>query len=147
MRLIALTLTAALAASPALAHEGEAHDYEKLSKEMQMAMGEGSGDHSSMNHGEMDHGTMDHGDMDHGEMDHSTMDAIHTTATINSIDGETWNVTHPPIPDLKWPAMTMDLMLLDGAQVGAIEAGGKAMLMLEKGEDGMVGIKAAMPAE
>ena len=54
------------------------------------------------------------------------MDGIHTMATIDSIDGETINVTHPPIPDLKWPAMTMDLMPLDGAKVGDVEAGDEA---------------------
>ena len=88
--------------------------------------------------------------MDHGSMkgmDHSKMDGIHTPATINSIDGMTVNVTHPAIPDLKWPPMTMDMMLLDGAKVGDVKAGDEAMLMLEKGEDGMVGIRAMMPAE
>lgn len=117
MRIATLTLVAALAASPAL------------------AMGEG---HS---HGKKAEG------MDHSTMDHSKMDGIHTPATINSIDGMTVNVTHPAIPDLKWPPMTMDLMLLDGAEVGDVAAGDEAMLMLEKGEDGMVGIRAMMPVE
>lgn len=117
MRILTLSLVAALAASPAL------------------AMGEG---HSHDNK---------HEGMDHSTMDHAKMDGIHTMATIHSIDGETVNVTHPPIPDLKWPAMTMDLMLLDGAEVGDVEAGDEAMLMLEKGEDGMVGIRAMMPAK
>ncbi len=117
MRFTTLTLTAALLASPAL------------------AMGEGH------NH------TKKHEGMDHTKMDHGTMDGIHTMATIHSIDGDTVNVTHPPIPDLKWPTMTMDLMLLDGAEVGEVEAGDEAMLMLEKGDDGMVGIRAMMPAK
>ena len=121
MRLTTLTttlaLTAALLASPALAM-GEGHDHTKK-----------------------------HEGMDHSKMDHGTMDGIHTMATIHSIDGNTINVTHPPIPDLKWPAMTMDLMLLDGAEVGEVEAGDEAMLMLEKGDDGMVGIRAMMPAK
>ena len=122
MRVIAITLAAALAASPAF------------------AMGEG---HS---HGKKAEG-MDHSKMDHGTMDHSKMGGIHTMATIHSIDGNTVNVTHPAIPDLKWPSMTMDLMLLDGAEVGDVEAGDDAMLMLEKGADGMVGIRAMMPAK
>jgi Cu/Ag efflux protein CusF len=108
MRLMTLTLTAALLASPVLA-TGEKHD--------------------------------------HAKMDHSDMDGIHTTATIHSIDGDVVNLTHPPIPDLRWPAMTMDLMLLDGAEVGDIEAGDDVMLMLEKGEGGMVGIRAMTPAK
>ncbi len=112
MRLITLTLTAALLASPALAM-GEGHDHTKK----------------------------------HEGTDHGTTDSIHTTATIHSINGETINLTHPPIPDLKWPAMTMDLMLLDGAEVGEVEAGDEATLMLEKGDDGMVGIRVMMPAK
>lgn len=119
MRIIALTLTMALAGSPALAM-GEGHSHEATEKM------EG---------------------MDHSKMDHATMDGIHTTATINSINGDTWNVTHPAIPALKWPPMTMDMMLLEGAETADVEAGDAVMLMLEKGDDGMVGIKAAMPAE
>ena len=117
MRFTTLTLTAALLASPAL------------------AMGDGK------KHDKME--GMDHSKM----MDHGDMDGIHTTATINSIDGNTVNVSHPPIPELKWPAMTMDMMLLDGAEIGAVDVGDDAMLMLEKGEDGMVGIRAMMPAK
>lgn len=131
MRIITLTLAIVLATSPALAM-GEGHSH-------------GDADHSKMEG--MDHSTTDDGEMDHSKMDHSKMDGIHTTATVHSIDGDTVNVTHPPIPDLRWPAMTMDLMLLEGAEVGDVEAGDEAMLMLEKGEDGMVGIRAMMPAK
>lgn len=122
MRILTLTLIATLAASPAFAM-GEGHSHDKK--------------HEGMDHSAMDHGTMDHG----------SMDGIHTMATIHSIDGNTVNVTHPAIPDLKWPPMTMDLMLLDGAEIGDVEAGDEAMLMLEKGDDGMVGIRAMMPAK
>jgi len=126
MRVIALTLAAVALAATAVFAMGEGHDH---SKTMEKAEG------------------MDHGTMDHGTMDHSAMDGIHTTATINSIDGAKWNVTHPAIPALKWPPMTMDMMLVDGAETGDVKAGDAVMLMLEKGDDGMVGIKAAMPAE
>lgn len=132
MRFTTLTLIAVFAVSPSIAHDGEAHDYGTLGK--QITANEAT-----------DHGTMDHSKMGHGTMDHSEMEGVHTFATINNIDGDVWNVTHPPIPDLKWPAMTMDLKLLDDAQVGELEAGDDAMLMLEKGADGMYGIKAAMP--
>lgn len=138
MRLTTLSLIAAFAASPAFAHGDEDHDYGALGK--QVAAAEKSGDHGTMNHGKMDHSTMDH-----GKMDHSEMEGVHTSAKINSIEGDTWNVTHPPIPELRWPTMTMDLQLLDGAEVGDIAAGDEAMLMLEQGADGMYGIRAAMP--
>lgn len=75
------------------------------------------------------------------------MEGVHAEATLNAIDGSTVNVSHGPIPDIGWPAMTMDLGLLDGAKVGDVEPGDSVMLMLEKGTDGMYGIRAMMPME
>lgn len=101
---------------------------------------------SEQNSGHGEHGTMKHGEMEHGEMDHGMMqDGIHTEVTVNSISDGTVNVSHGPIPEIGWPAMTMDLNLLDGAEVGEVEAGDEAMMMLEKGEDGMFAIRALMP--
>jgi Cu/Ag efflux protein CusF len=90
-----------------------------------------------------------HSGMDHGSMqgDHGAMAGVHAPATINSIEGDTVNVTHGPIAEIGWPAMTMDLKLLEGAEVGAVSAGEEAMMMLEKGPDGLYGIRALMPAE
>jgi len=107
-----------------------------------------TGSHDS-SHGTMNHDSteMDHSKMGHGTMDHGAMKGVHTTATINAIDGDTYNVSHPPIPELKWPAMTMDLKLLEGAEVGEVGAGEAAMLMLEKDGKGMYGIRAVMPAK
>jgi Cu/Ag efflux protein CusF len=84
--------------------------------------------------------------MDHGAMEHGA-EGVHAPATINSIEGDTVNVTHGPIPEIGWPAMTMDLQLLDGAEVGPVAAGDEAVMMLEKGPDGLYGIRALMPAE
>lgn len=123
MRLVSLTLAAALFAPPAFA---ESHS---------------TGDET------MDHSKMGHGTMDHSKMDHSKMEGVHTMATINSIDGDTYNVTHPPIPALKWPAMTMDMKLVEGAEVIDAAVGDSVMLMLEQGDDGMYGISAVMPAK
>lgn len=124
MRILPLTLAAALFAAPAFAA--------------------GSGDHSGHT---MPKEGMDHSKMDHGKMDHSEMEGVHTMAKINTISGDTYNVSHPPIPALKWPAMTMDLKLIEGAEVGTVAAGESVMLMLEPGADGTYGIKAIMPAE
>ncbi|MEO0771854.1 MAG: copper-binding protein [Pseudomonadota bacterium] len=89
------------------------------------------------------------GHSDHSEhADHGAMqDGVHTEATINSINGDTVNVSHGPIPEIGWPAMTMDLQLLEGADIGEVEEGEDAMIMLEQGEDGMYAIRALMPAE
>ncbi|WP_245306322.1 copper-binding protein [Roseovarius aestuariivivens] len=89
-----------------------------------------------------------HGTMDHGQMDHGTMEGgIHTEVTINSMADGSVNVSHGPIPEIGWPAMTMDLNLLENAMVGDVEAGEPAMMMLEKGEDGMFAIRALTPIE
>ena len=89
-----------------------------------------------------DHGhTMNHGK----EGDHAEMPGVHAEAKINAIDGNTVNLSHGPIKDIGWPAMTMDLQLLDGAEVGEVKAGDTVMMMLEKGDDGMYGIRALMP--
>ena len=91
------------------------------------------------------------GDDHSGHADHSGHDTMHegvqTEATINSIDGKTVNLTHGPIPEIGWPAMTMDLQLLEGADVGDIAEGQDAMIVLEKGGDGMYAIRALAPVD
>ncbi|MEN3794766.1 copper-binding protein [Fulvimarina sp. MAC3] len=132
MRIITLALSATLFTAPAFADNHMTHE---------------GMNHGSMTMDGMNDGSMNHSSMDHGAMKHSDMEGIHTTATINRIDGDTINVSHPAIPALRWPPMTMDMTLLDGAEVGEISEGDQAMLMLEQGKDGMVGIRAVMPAE
>ena len=92
--------------------------------------------------------------MNHGNMDHSNMPmssekmegAVHAKAVVNSIGGGTANVSHEPIPEIGWPAMTMDLPVLENAEMmGEISAGDEVTLMLVKGSDGMYAIGAMMP--
>ena len=72
--------------------------------------------------------------------------AVRTKAVINTIGDGTANVTHDPIPEIGWPAMTMDLAVLDGAQMmGEVAPGDSVTLMLVKGEDGMYAIGGIMP--
>lgn len=80
-----------------------------------------------------------------GMADHESMAGVHAEATVNSMSDGMVNVSHGPIAEIGWPAMTMDLVLLEGAEVGDIEAGDEVMMMLEKGEDGMYAIRALMP--
>lgn len=84
-------------------------------------------------------------------MDHSTMHmskemiegAIHANAKINSIGDGTVNVSHGPIPEIGWPAMTMDLPLMEGAEISeGLAEGDDVMMMLVKGDDGMYGVSA-----
>lgn len=119
LTLLALALATPLSVAPAIAQQS----------------GHGSGDGSG------------HGSGDHGTMDHDAMKGVHAEATVNAIDGDSVNVSHGPIAEIGWPAMTMDLAILEGAEIGDVAAGDKAMMMLEKGPDGLYGIRALMPAE
>ena len=88
-----------------------------------------------------------HGTHNQSGSEQSEGKMVHTTATVNAVADDTLNVSHPPIPALKWPAMTMDLPLLEGAEVGEIVAGDKVMLMLMPNDDGSYGISSVIPAE
>ncbi|MEX5728643.1 Cu(I)/Ag(I) efflux system protein CusF [Rhodovulum iodosum] len=87
--------------------------------------------------------------MDHSNMPMSSEQmegAVHTRAVVNSIGDGTANVSHDPIPEIGWPAMTMDLPLLENAEMmGAISEGDEVTLMLVKGADGMYAIGSMMP--
>lgn len=94
------------------------------------------------------------GSMDHGTMDHSTMSmdkamtegAVHAKAVVNSFGDDTVNVSHGPIPEIGWPAMTMDMPLMENAEMmGDIAEGQTVTMMLVKGDDGMYGVAALMP--
>ena len=61
-----------------------------------------------------------------------------------NMDGKA-NISHGSIQDIGRPAMTMDLPFLEGAEIGDVSEGQSVMFMLEKGHDGMYGIKAMMP--
>lgn len=101
-------------------------------------------DMTSMDHGAMDHSTMGHGEM---PMDQAMLDnAIHVKAIVHSMGDGTVNVSHEPIPEIGWPAMTMDMTLMENADVMEDMADGQAVtMMLIKGEDGMYGVAALVP--
>lgn len=96
---------------------------------------------------EMDHSTMDHSGMDHSSMtDHQMDGAVHTSAVVNKIGDGTVNISHGPIPEIGWPAMTMDMAVMPDAQLpDDIQAGETVNLMLVKDADGMYAIGGMMP--
>ncbi|MCR9258057.1 MAG: copper-binding protein [Alphaproteobacteria bacterium] len=93
-----------------------------------------AGSTSHNNHASGSHGT-------HSEM----KEGVHADATLNSMGDGMANVSHGPIPEIGWPSMTMDLPFLEGAEIGDVKEGQPVMMMLEKGADGMFGIKALVP--
>jgi len=61
-----------------------------------------------------------------------------TTGTLEAIDLETRSLTlsHAPIPELKWPRMTMDFQLADPALVEGVAPGSAVRFSFEVGEPG-----------
>ncbi|MEH6654500.1 copper-binding protein [Loktanella salsilacus] len=68
------------------------------------------------------------------------------TSIVHSMGDGTVNVSHEPIPEIGWPAMTMDMTLMENAEVMEDMADGQAVtMMLIKGDDGMYGVAALVP--
>ena len=63
---------------------------------------------------------------------------VDTTGTLEAIDLGTRSLTlsHAPIPELKWPRMTMDFQLADPALVQGIAPGSAVRFSFEVGEPG-----------
>ena len=89
----------------------------------------------------------------HSTMDHSNMTmnkdviegAVHAKAIVNAMGDKMVNVSHDPIPEIGWPAMTMDMPLTADAQMlGDVAVGDTVTIMLIKGEDGIYAIGAIM---
>lgn len=91
---------------------------------------------------QMDHSTMDHSNM--AMSDEKMEGAVHTKAVVNSIGDGTVNVSHEPIPEIGWPAMTMDMPLTADAVIEGVAEGDEIVLMLIKGDDGMYAVSAMM---
>ena len=83
---------------------------------------------------------------DHGASD-GAAETVRAAAVVHAIAGDTVNLTHDPIPEIGWPAMTMDLPILEGAHIGGVAPGDKATVTLEKGPDGLYGVRMLMRAE
>ena len=58
-------------------------------------------------------------------------------AVINKIDSakKSINVTHDPIPALKWPKMTMDMAVTKRVDLSKVKAGESVVLSLKQGRD------------
>lgn len=87
-------------------------------------------------------------------MDHSSMNmsseavegAVHAKGVVNTLGDGTVNLSHEPIPEIGWPAMTMDMPILPTAKMlGTIKPGDTVTIMLIKGEDGLYAVQALMP--
>jgi Cu/Ag efflux protein CusF len=74
--------------------------------------------------------------------------AAHGTGTVNSVDPAQHkvNLSHNPIPEIGWPAMTMDFPVAASVDLTAIRPGSRVDFTIERGQSGMYEIKAIAPA-
>ena len=79
---------------------------------------------------------------------HEGHDDAHATGTVNAIDmaGHKLNISHQAIPEIGWPAMTMDFPVAPSVDLNAIKSGDHVNFTLEKGANGMYQIEAVRPA-
>ena len=81
-------------------------------------------------------------------MAHAGQDDAHGTGTVNSVDPTQHkiNLSHQPIPEIGWPAMTMDFPVARSVDLTAIQPGSRVNFTIEKGQSGMYEIEAIAPA-
>ena len=82
------------------------------------------------------------------QMAHEGHNDAHGTGTVNSVDPaqRKINLSHQPMPDIGWPAMTMDFPVAPSVDLKAIKPGTRVNFTIEKGQGGMYEIKAITPA-
>jgi Cu/Ag efflux protein CusF len=82
------------------------------------------------------------------QMAHGGQDDAHGTGTVNSVDPAQHkiNLSHQPIPEIGWPAMTMDFPVARSVDLTAIQPGSRVNFTIEKGQSGMYEIEAIAPA-
>lgn len=80
---------------------------------------------------------------------HQGHDHVHATGTVNAIDeaGRKVNLSHGPIPQVGWPAMTMDFAVAPSVDLKAISPGARVDFTLDKGPDGIFLVESLSPAK
>jgi Cu/Ag efflux protein CusF len=86
-----------------------------------------------------------HGDM---QMAHAGHNDAHGTGTVNSVDPARHkvNLSHKPIPEIGWPAMTMEFPVAPSIDLTAIKPGTRVNFTIEQQPGGMYEIRAIAPA-
>jgi Cu/Ag efflux protein CusF len=82
------------------------------------------------------------------QMAHDGRNDAHGTGTVNSVDpaAHKINLSHQPIPQIGWPAMTMDFAVAPSVNLSTLKPGTGVNFTIEKGAGGMYEIKALTPA-
>ena len=82
------------------------------------------------------------------QMAHAGHNDAHGTGTVNSVDSAQHkvNLSHNPIPDIGWPAMTMEFPVAPSVDLTAIKPGTRVNFTIEQQPGGMYEIRAITPA-
>ena len=82
------------------------------------------------------------------QMAHEGHNDAHGTGTVNSVDSAQHkvNLSHNPIPDIGWPAMTMEFPVAPSVDLTAIKPGTRVNFTIEQQPGGMYQIQAISPA-
>jgi Cu/Ag efflux protein CusF len=82
------------------------------------------------------------------QLAHAGHNDAHGTGTVNSVDPAQHkvNLSHNPIPEIGWPAMTMDFPVAPSVDLKGIKPGTRVNFTIEQGQGGMYEIKAIAPA-
>ncbi len=81
-------------------------------------------------------------------MAHAGRNDAHGTGTVNSVDPAQHrvNLSHQPIAEIGWPAMTMDFPVAGSVDLRAIKPGTRVNFTIEQQPGGMYQIQAISPA-
>lgn len=68
---------------------------------------------------------------------------------VNSVDaaGHKVNVSHEPIPSLKWPAMKMDFAVAPSVELKSVQAGTQIEFIVGKNKEGLPEIQSIQPVK
>lgn len=82
------------------------------------------------------------------QMAHAGHNDAHGTGTVNSVDPaqHKLNISHQPIPEIGWPAMTMEFPVALAVDLKAIKPSTRVNFTIEQQPGGMYEIKAIAPA-
>jgi Cu/Ag efflux protein CusF len=82
------------------------------------------------------------------QMAHEGHNDAHGSGTVNSVDPAQHkvNLSHSPIPEIGWPAMTMDFPVAASVDLKTVKPGTRVNFTIEQGQGGMYEIRAITPA-
>lgn len=82
------------------------------------------------------------------QMAHAGQNDAHGTGTVNSVDPAQHKIhlSHQPIPEIGWPAMTMEFPVAPSVDLSELKPGTRVNFTIEKGQGGMYEIQTISPA-